>query len=438
MDHKLKVNPPSFKTFGSSGSRFMMKSEQTKITNSCMTLAKDVWLGESKNGNLVFSPFSMDIALGLLASGATGETLNQILGFLNSESLSNLNSVHSQLIDMLGKTQTEPKLSFVGGVWVSSSLKPSFQQVAHAVYKAEAETVDFVNKSEEVLKKVNAWAAKKTNGLIQDLLPADAVNEKAKFILANALYFKGSWWQYQFKPSLTEMSKFYLLGGKESIEVPFMSSESWRYQYISCYKSFKVLRLPYFRRNMEIRQHFSMYVVLPMQHDGLRELIEEVSSDPAAFLDQYLPVIYKSVPTREFKVPKFKICFDFEAKSVLQEKGLVLPFDEYKAELTEMLDAYTGSTLHVDSNKEELTENIGNKLHVSKVYHKCFVEIDEVGTEAAASTAIIGQAYACCGPLPPPPPPVDFVADHPFMFIIREEQSGAVLFMGHVLNPSLN
>ncbi|XP_026440587.1 serpin-Z2B-like [Papaver somniferum] len=95
--------------------------------------------------------------------------------------------------------------------------------------------------------------------------------------------------------------------------------------------------------------------------------------------------------------------------------GLVLPFDEFKAELTEMLSG--------DSNP-----------HVSNVYHKCFVEIDEVGIEAAsASTTVITAGVSSLGP-----PPVDFVADHPFMFIIREEESGALLFMGHVLNPSLS
>ncbi|XP_026429109.1 serpin-ZXA-like [Papaver somniferum] len=163
-----------------------------------------------------------------------------------------------------------------------------------------------------------------------------------------------------------------------------------------------------------------MYIILPEQRDGLIELIEFVSSDPVSFVDQYLRVYHRLVPTGgEFKIPKFKICFDFEAKSALEEGGLILPFDESKAELTEMLN--------VDSDGD-------HKLHVSKVFHKCFVEIDETGTEAD-SLADLADDYMCP---PSPPPPEDFVADHPFMFIIREEQSGAVLFMGHVLNPSLS
>ncbi|XP_026449046.1 serpin-Z3-like [Papaver somniferum] len=165
-----------------------------------------------------------------------------------------------------------------------------------------------------------------------------------------------------------------------------------------------------------------MYIVLPEQRDGLGELIEKVSSDSAGFLDRHVSIDHPYIRTRLFKIPKFNILFDFEVSRVLKELGIVLPFDESKAELTEMVNID-------DPNNEE-------KLHVSKVYHKCFIQVDEEGTEAAASTGPTLATQAARGP--PPPPPVDFVADHPFIFIITEEESGAVLFMGHVLNPSLN
>ncbi|XP_026439336.1 serpin-ZX-like [Papaver somniferum] len=270
--------------------------------------------------------------------------------------------------------------------------------------------------------EVNKWAEKETNGLIKDLLPVNAVNEFIKLILANSLYFKGSWNRDQFDPLLTKMSNFYLLDGeqpffslmtgKQSVHFPFMSAPED--QYIGCYDSFKVLRLPY-KRGWATSPHFSMYIILPEQYDGLGELIKKVSSDPT-FLEQYLPV--HKIPTKECKISKFKICFDFEATRVLQKVGLVLPFDDSKAELTEML------------NTDQMV-NTENKLYVSEVYHKCFVEIDEEGTVAASSTASMMMAGCASSP----PPPVKFVADHPFMFIIREEESGAVLFMGHILNP---
>ncbi|XP_026384473.1 serpin-ZXB-like [Papaver somniferum] len=143
-----------------------------------------------------------------------------------------------------------------------------------------------------------------------------------------------------------------------------------------------------------------MYIILPEQRDGLGELIA--------------------------KVPKFKVLFDLKASRVLKEVGIVLPFDKRNAELTEI---HSGGITSTEDN---------NRLHVSNVFHKCFVEVDEEGTEAAASTAFLGSLmYSCMEPTTSPPR-VDFVADHPFMFIIREDQSGAVLFMGHVFNPFLN
>ncbi|XP_026440589.1 serpin-ZX-like [Papaver somniferum] len=262
---------------------------------------------------------------------------------------------------------------------------------------------------------VSTWDGKETNGLIQDLLPANAVDENTVLILANAPYFKGSWEEHQFEPSLTKMSKFDLLDGKESVHVPFMSSR--KEQYIRCHDK---LKLPY-KRDEEILPSFSMYIILPEQRNGLGELIEKVSSDPAAFLEQYVPVSHPLVPTGESKIPKFKICFDFKAKRVLQKVGLVLLFNASNAELTEMVNL-----------------DLENKLNVDEVYHKCFVEIDEVGTEASACTASVLMVEGRRARRVTPPPPVDFVADHPFMFLIREGLSGAVLFLGHVLNPSSN
>ncbi|XP_026428720.1 uncharacterized protein LOC113324637 [Papaver somniferum] len=158
--------------------------------------------------------------------------------------------------------------------------------------------------------------------------------------------------------------------------------------------------------------------------DARLHILGRLSSSIAKLLNGQKGVVVRSeeffnqntVKTGEFKVPKFKIVFDFEASRALQELGVVLPFDQSKAELTEMVN--------IDGTSE---------LHVWKVFHKCFVEVDEKGTVAAASTAIVGGSWACAASKV-----VEFVADHPFMFIIREEQSGVVLFMGHVLNPLLN
>ncbi|XP_026449111.1 serpin-ZX-like [Papaver somniferum] len=149
-EEKLKVSAPSFKNHGSPRRKSVKEpkppKESIKTGNSGMKLVRDIWLNESKNKNFVFSPFSIDIALGLLAVGASAETLKEILGFLNCESLDHLHSLNSKLIDSFSKAGAQ--LSFVGGVWVdkSSPLKPSFKEVTNIVYKEKAETVDFINR----------------------------------------------------------------------------------------------------------------------------------------------------------------------------------------------------------------------------------------------------------------------------------------------------
>ncbi|OVA10493.1 Serpin family [Macleaya cordata] len=307
---------------------------------SSMELVQHLWAEECDGKNFVFSPFSINAALGLLASGSNGLTLQQLLEFLKSENLDHLNSVYSLIIDSLdekriGTERGGPKLSFISGVWVdiSHTLKPSFKEIASSIYKAEAISVNFKTKAKEILKAVNKWVEDHTNGLIRNLLPGRSITSQTKFVLANALYFKGSWEQ-----------------GK---------TLSWAICHIGSTRHLKT---------------FALEMLL----------------------------------------------FNLEASRVLKELGLVLPFDPAEAELTEMVSDGT------------------ERLYVSEVIHKCFVEVDEEGTEAAAATAV-GKLQIASRPFRRRRLPViNFVADHPFMFIIRDNYSGVLLFMGHVLNPLLN
>jgi serpin B len=128
------------------------------------------------------------------------------------------------------------------------------------------------------------------------------------------------------------------------------------------------------------------------------------------FLEKHIPM--RTIPVGQFKVPKFKISFGFEASDLLRGLGLQLPLSE-EADLSELVDS-----------------PLGQNLRVSSIFHKSFVEVNEEGTEAAAATTIkiMLMSYR---------PPVDFVADHPFLFLIREDTTGVVLFVGHVVNPLL-
>ncbi|CAN1273824.1 PAZX [Linum perenne] len=236
-------------------------------------------------------------------------------------------------------------------------------------------------KAAEVANGVNAWAEKKTNGIIKEVLPSGAVDNATRLVFANALYFKGAW-NDKFDASATKDHDFHLLSGS-SVKVPFMTSK--KKQFVSQSNGFKVLSLPY--KQGEDKRRFSMCIFLPDSKDGLPALVEKFGSE-SGFLSRHLP--QQKVEVGDFKIPKFKISFGFEASNTLKGLGLVLPF-----------------------------------------FHKSFIEVNEEGTEAgAASVGVISLRSLRV------PEKVDFVADHPFLFVIKEDLTGVVLFSGHIVDPS--
>ncbi|CAI0465342.1 unnamed protein product [Linum tenue] len=236
-------------------------------------------------------------------------------------------------------------------------------------------------KAAEVAKGVNAWAEKQTKGVIKEVLPSGAVDNTTRLVFANALYFKGAW-NDKFDASATKDHDFHLLSGS-SIKVPFMTSK--KKQFVSQFDGFKVLSLPY--KQGEDKRRFSMYFFLPDSKDGLPALVEKAGSE-SDFLNRHLPL--QKVEVGEFRIPRFKISFGFEASNTLKGLGLVLPF-----------------------------------------FHKSFIEVNEEGTEAgAASVGVIALRSLLVAEK------IDFIADHPFMFLIKEDLTGMVLFSGHILDPS--
>ena len=250
---------------------------------------------------------------------------------------------------------------------------------------------------------MNTWVEKITSGLIKEILPPGSVDHTTRLVLGNALYFKGAWTQ-KFDASKTKDSEFRLLDGS-SVQAPFMSSKEK--QFVVSRNNLKVLKLPY-QQGGDKRQ-FSMYILLPDAQDGIWSLAEKLSSEPE-FLEKHIPM--QKVPVTQFKVPKFKISFGFEASKLLKGLGLQLPFSP-EADLAELVDSPEG-----------------RNLCVSSIFHKSFVEVNEEGTEAAAASAatVVLRSFTM---------PMDFVADHPFLFLIREDMTGVVLFVGHVVNPLL-
>lgn len=247
-----------------------------------------------------------------------------------------------------------------------------------------------------MLKEVNLWAERATNGLIKD--PVPRLDMSDVLVLANALYFKGVW-QEKFDPIVTQKKEFHLLNG-QIVHVPSMTSKGM--QCIEHFYSsngnigFKVLKLPYqgaldrlyewqihqllYEGSQDVRQ-FSMYFFLPDERDGLPNLIENLSS-PSGLLNDYFYV--PIVLVGEFWLPKFKISFAMDASQIMMESGLVLPFLDMK-EFQNMVYS---------------EENI--PFCISKIFHKSVVEVNEDGAEAAAVTLSLMRASRGRGGCSPP------------------------------------
>ncbi|KAJ4877252.1 putative non-inhibitory serpin-Z5 [Raphanus sativus] len=363
-----------------------------KQTDNAMFLTEKVISAVATDSNFVFSPTSINAALTMFAASSKDETLrSSILSFIRSNSIDELNAVFSEIATIVlpdGSASGGPKISAVNGVWMAQSLRvdPSLKDLFENFFKASFSLVDFRVKAEEVREEVNAWGSKHTNGLIKNILPPGSVTMDTVSIYGNALYFKGTWEQ-KFPKRLTRDKEFHLLSGT-SVSVPFMRNN--RKQYVEKYNGFKVLKLP-FRQSGDTNRQFSMYFYLPDAMDGLNSLVEKMASSTCGFLDSHTPRIQAEVG--QFRIPKFKIDFGFEASSALN----------------------------------------GLDLGSFKLYHKALVDIDEDGAEAAAVTAV---SCASGGRGSNRSRRIDFVADHPFIFMIREDKTGTVLFVGQVVDPS--
>ncbi|XP_065867638.1 serpin-Z3-like [Euphorbia lathyris] len=400
-----------------------MKSDEHQrknMTEFGTKIASHSILKEIKNGcqnNLVISPLSLHIALNMLASASTGRTLKQLLQFLKSESITDLTAQSSRLAGLATSdvgadgANLGPIVSLANGIWVNDGfpVKPSFKQLAEDVYKAKAQSFDFLNQGEQVRDEINSWAREASKGHINLLLPRNFFKEDAIAVLANAIYFNAKW-VLMFDASRTKDEDFHLLNG-QTVKVPFMKMPSTT-NYYGSFERFKLLKMDY-RNGRTLAIKYAMYIFLPHEKDGLQELVEMFHSDPRSLLENR-EVRY--IILDDVWLPKLKYGYELNADETMKELGLDLPFDENEAEITEMVESR-------------------EVVCLSKAIQKSYMEIDEQGTSATAISAV-GIRRGCRISMTPPPPRPCFIADHPFLFMIKEDVSDIILFVGAALNPS--
>ncbi|EAY80433.1 hypothetical protein OsI_35614 [Oryza sativa Indica Group] len=389
------------------------------LTGISLRLAEQFSAEEDGGGNLVFSPLSIYSALSVVTAGARGTTLTELLAALGAPSRDALAKNAAEIARALaGGTATGgPRVAHACGLWHerTRSLKLAFRDAAAASFNAATRAVDFLANPEEARKEINSWVAAATENLIDTILPPGSVSTDTGLVVTSAIYFNGTW-QTPFRKQDTKKDKFHLLDGHGTVDADFM--RTGEDQYIAAHDGFKVLKMPYAHDHAAPQpspRYYSMYILLPDERDGLSSLEDRMAAAGGGgggegFLSEHMPV--RRVEVGEFRIPRFKLSFSRSVVRALRGVGVNAVFD--RAELPDMIE--------------------GEPLRVSDVLHKAVIEVNEEGTEAAAATAVLMEGAARYAP--PPPPREDFVADHPFAFFVVEESSGAVLFAGHVVDPT--
>jgi serpin B len=359
-----------------------------------------------REGNLLFSPYSISVALAMARSGAGGKTASQMDAVLHlpregvSQSFRDLAQRLEPPLAAEGEKEGAPpiaayELDIANALWGQEGLpfRERFLGVLRDDYGAPLKRVDFT-KPGEARDQINAWVEAQTRGRIKDIVPEGEPAQGACLALANAIYLKAPWAK-PFMAGRTAEGAFTTSKG-DQVTVRFMhQTETLRYVGTD---TVQVLSLPYREGRL------SMVLLLPRKRDGLEEL--EARLDPEKLASWTVAMRPSHV---HVALPRFEFESLFDLTGTLAEMGMRDAFDRERADFSNMAAA---------------------KLFISVVLHKSFVSVDEEGTEAAAATtALITTAQAASEPS------VEFQADHPFLFFIQHRDTGAILFLGRFADP---
>jgi serpin B len=356
-----------------------------------------------QSGNLFFSPESISTALAMTYAGARGDTAAEMAKSLHfTLPPERLHPAMGALLTGLNAPHDAYQLSVANALWAEQDYKvlDAFLKLTESDYGAGFHRVDFKGASEAARLTINQWVEQKTDNKIKDLLQPGVVSPATRLVLTDAIYFKAEW-QTQFESSATENEDFHL-SAAQTVKAPLMH-RTGSYKYFDG-GTFQVLELPY--KSGEL----SMIVFLPKDLDGMAAFEKSLTASSARQWMSRLQPASSVIVT----FPKFKVTEQLELGGTLSAMGMPKAFEANAADFSGM----TGD----------------RGLFLSAVIHKAFIDVNEAGTEAAAATAAVMVGMAMRAPDPTPPP--EFRADHPFVFLIRDNRSGGILFMGRVADPT--
>lgn len=359
-------------------------------------------ISQQQKLNFVSSPVSLYLAMGMIYEGAKNNTFDEIQKTMN---FPDLDKFYPQISAYYGSLQnmnsdTNMQMNIANKVYVEKSFQilSEYKQNLNQHFKAEIENVDFKNQFLKVENQINKWVEKETKEKIKNLLPKNTLTKETLMVLVNAIYLKASW-RFPFEESQTTEKEFFI-NEKEKAKTKFMIQQRKGIKHMSN-KRVSVIELPY-KTN-----HLSLVIILPQSssNDKINNWIP-THNEFQYYMNNVKP------QTVYMEIPKFKIESTYDLGETLSKMGI-------KEAFTNNAD-FSG----ISSKKE---------AKIDKVIQKVFFEIDEKGTEAAAATAVVMTRITSANPKPDVP--VNFIANKPFIFVLKENTHHTPLFMGTFTKP---
>lgn len=380
-----------------------IRAEDDRLAQSNLAFGCDLYKTLSKRqGNLFFSPYSVSNALAIVLAGAKGETAEEIARALHvcgDEKTFHASFAHlNKRIQPASHNDTE-ELLVANAFWRQNGLmlRSAFTAECARSYEVEFGESDFAGNAEGARLSINQWVEHKTKDKIQELLKAGSVSDKTRFVLANAIYFKGKW-SVPFAKKLT-LEEDFLVDFKERMRVPTMKQK-----LITDYHSadgMQTVSLPYAGNRL------SLYVFMGETEKTLHVFESQLSPQ---VVNDHLGRLRKHVV--DVSMPRFRLTDDILLNEPLSRLGISKGFS-LNADLSGIADSR-------------------EKLSIGSVVHKSYLDVNEEGVEAAAATAVVGITPVSASK---PLPNARFVMDRPFLFLIRDKQTGTVLFLGRLMKP---
>lgn len=345
--------------------------------------------------NLFISPSSIAIALTMTYNGASGPTqqaMAKVLGLQGIE-IDDVNQANASLRLLLTNPEPQVELTFANSLWTAQGLElqPKFLNRNRQFYEAQVTSLNFRDPRSPA--KINAWVKQQTRNKISQVV--DTLSPNDVLILVNAIYFKGVWTQ-AFDPLQTTIEPFYGTNGRFKNH-PFMA-QSGDYKYFET-PDFQAVSLPYGKQG-----RFSLDIFLPNQKSNLAAFYKTLTAKNwQSWISQF------RTRAGSVQIPRFKLEYTTQLKQALSALGMGIAFDPTQATFANLSSVPT---------------------HIGQVTHKTFIDVNEAGTEAAGTTAVGIRATSI-----PVDPPFKFMVDRPFFCVIRDRQTGTLLFMGSIVSP---